>query len=155
MTTIRYMRPGGGRLQLSEEVVAIFRQFVQDRGEKDEAGGVLLGRFIRDTAHIVVDAVSIPQPGDRRFRHAFHRRRRRHQGLIDRLWVESSGTCTYLGEWHTHPEDVPDPSCVDRREWGRKLLTDTYSGSLFFVIVGTQDVRVWEGFQNGTIVALH
>lgn len=65
--------------------------------------------------------------------------------MIDRAWVESSRTCTYLGEWHTHPEPIPSASFIDQGSWCRKLLVDRYAGCLFFVIVGTSEVKVWEG----------
>jgi integrative and conjugative element protein (TIGR02256 family) len=113
--------------------------------EDHEAGGVLLGRHIVDSDDIVIDKVTTPQPGDRSSRFRFIRARRRHQKLIDAAWCESNGTVTYLGEWHTHPERVPHPSLVDRVGWVKKLLFDDFADALFFVIVGTEGVGVWEG----------
>lgn len=52
---------------------------------------------------------------------------------------------TYLGEWHTHPEEIPTPSVIDRIGWAKKLLADSFSEAIFFVILGTTTVRVWEG----------
>ena len=52
----------------------------------------------------------------------------------------------YLGEWHTHPEDVPSPSSHDRRDWLRTLDTAQFEQSfLFFIIVGRTSIGVWEG----------
>lgn len=140
-----FARPHGGRFQISDAAWETMRRFVQDEPHKPEAGGVLLGRHILDTRDIVVDRVSIPMPGDRRSRARFFRARSRHQRIIDEAWRESNGTCTYLGEWHTHPERCPTPSPEDEGNWRRKLATDWFSSYLFFVIVGTDVVRVWEG----------
>jgi integrative and conjugative element protein (TIGR02256 family) len=126
------------------------RRHAQDAPHKPESGGVLLGRHILDTHDIVVDRVTTPLPDDRQSRTRFFRARRRHQALIDQAWRESDGACTYLGEWHTHPEAVPTPSLIDQLDWRRKLLVDRFSGMLYFVIVGTAAVRVWEGRRHRT-----
>lgn len=65
--------------------------------------------------------------------------------MIDEAWRRSGGVTTYLGEWHTHPEEVPAPSVIDRIGWAKKLLADSFSEAIFFVILGTTTVRVWEG----------
>lgn len=35
------------------------------------------------------------------------------QKNIERIWEESNGQITYLGDWHTHPEWTAKPSWVD------------------------------------------
>ncbi len=114
---------------------------------------MLLGRHLRDGSAIIVDAVTTPMAGDRRGRTRFHRAQRRHQELIDQAWRDSDGTCTYLGEWHTHPEPVPTPSQIDWADW-RRLRSDRYTEPLFFVIVGTQEMCAWEGWRMGLIRSL-
>jgi len=146
MSGITLHRAINGRVQVSDQVLSVMLGFVQDSWWKPEAGGVLMGRQIRDCEDIVVDEVSTPMKGDKRSRFMFIRGARLHQDLLIRKWRESGGTCTYLGEWHTHPEPTPTPSCLDVREWKRKLSRDSYAGdSLFFIIVGTERLRVWEG----------
>jgi hypothetical protein len=68
---------------------------------------------------------------------------------VNRAWAESRGTCVYLGDWHSHPEPVPHPSYVDEADWRRIVRTAKYGQPfLFFVIVGTDEIGVWEyGFQ--------
>jgi integrative and conjugative element protein (TIGR02256 family) len=149
---LTYARNAGGRLQISRQTVEVLRRFIQDRPAKKEAGGVLLGRHILDTNDVVVDAVTVPLPGDQRGRVRFLRARQRHQEAIDQAWRDSGGTCTFLGEWHTHPEAHPWPSGTDRQDWLRKLREDEFTHWLFFVIVGTEETRVWEGARNGKAV---
>ena len=151
---LTFARVRRGRFQIGPSVLAVMRQYVQDAPEKAEAGGILLGRHILGTDDIIVDDVTSPKPGDRRSRFQFFRARWRHQAAIDRAWQESSGTCTYLGEWHTHPELCPNPSLVDRLRWQQKLLRDRFTEPIFFVIVGIAEVRVWEGCHRHHLMPL-
>lgn len=130
------------------------QQFAQYRPAMPEAGGILLGRHLLDSSAIIVDAITTPMPGDRQARTHFYRDHPQHQKVIDAAWHESKGTCTYLGEWHTHPEANPKPSSVDYRDWRRRLHQDMYTEPLFFIIVGTACTLVWEGGKLGTIVQL-
>jgi integrative and conjugative element protein (TIGR02256 family) len=138
-------RPGGGRFQIGADALETLSGFVQDAPGRREAGGVLLGRHIAGSADVVVDEVTTPMPGDRRRRFGFFRAAHRHQQAIDQAWKDSAGTSGYLGEWHTHPEPLPTPSLIDRVGWQYKLHFDHHVGLLFFVIVGTDAVAVWEG----------
>lgn len=139
----------GGKFEISIVALKRMLRFIQDTPEKTEAGGVLLGRRIIDTTDIVVDEVTVPMAGDRRRRNSFRRGRRAHQAIIDRVWRESSGTCGYLGEWHTHPEESPTPSSVDLRDWNRILKNDVFDGDyLYFIIVGYRHLKVWEAAKN-------
>ena len=143
-----------GRFQIGPSALAVIRQYIQDTPEKAEAGGILLGRHILGTDDIIVDNVTVPMPGDRRSHFQFFRAHRRHQEAIDQAWRESSGTCTYLGEWHTHPERCPVPSLVDRWNWKQKLLRDRFTEPIFFAIVGITEVRVWEGRRRHRLMPL-
>lgn len=147
---LTFVRPGGGRFQIGPAPLRLMRGYLQNSPRKTEAGGVLLGRHIADSLDIVVDDVTVPMRGDRRERFLFLRAQTPHQRVIDRAWRDSGGTCVYLGEWHTHPEPVPTPSTVDRNNWRRKLKQDRFDGFVFFVILGTREVRVWEGHEGGT-----
>ena len=140
-----FYRPESGRLKLSSLCLNIMLSYLQEDVNIPEAGGVLLGRYILDTQDIVIDEVTRPMIRDRRTRHGFFRSRENHQQVIDRAWKKSDGTCTYLGEWHTHPEAVPTPSITDKINWQKKLLFDKFSRYLFFVVVGTTHLKIWEG----------
>ena len=110
----------------------------------NEAGGMLLGRFINQTQDIVVDEATAPTGEDSPGRFFFNRAKGAAQRYIDLAWGESSSTRVYLGEWHTHPEDVPIPSDHDLRNWRRITKRAQYhQDSLIFVIVGRQKIRAW------------
>lgn len=144
--TLLFTLDRDGRLEIGRGALDSMLGYVQDTTEKLEAGGVLLGRNILDSSDVVIDCVTVPMPGDRRSRYRFFRAAQRHQTSIDRAWRRSNGTCGCLGEWHTHPEAVPLPSPHDWRTWRRKLVEDVYDAdSLYFVILGTGSLRVWQG----------
>jgi integrative and conjugative element protein (TIGR02256 family) len=110
-----------------------------------EAGGMLLGRLIAGADDAIVDRVTLPSPDDHASRFHFFRARRPANLVIRKHWEQSSATCNYLGEWHTHPEDRPTPSCVDLRNWRRILTKSTFEQDfLLFIIVGRVELRVWE-----------
>jgi integrative and conjugative element protein (TIGR02256 family) len=130
---------------MSISVMEVLNEFRQLNSKDHEAGGVLLGRYILGTDDIVIDLVTTPQIGDSRSRTRFFRASWRHQKLITKAWRESNETVTYLGEWHTHPEPVPHPSRTDRMSWMKKVTFDRFTDAIFFVIVGTSEMCVWEG----------
>lgn len=142
---MRFSRPNGGVLEFGETAlqhVLSHRQFTSDSAE---AGGVLLGRLIRDSRDIVIDRAAGPSELDRRSRFSFFRARRPAQALVDEAWRESGQAAIYLGEWHTHPEDDPTPSCIDRKDWIRIVQRAQFEQpSLFFVIAGRVLTRIWE-----------
>jgi integrative and conjugative element protein (TIGR02256 family) len=142
---MRFGLSTGGRLEFGEQATATLNAFAQHHGDASEAGGILLGRMIENSNDVVIDRVSTPGPRDRRRRHFFFRSRKRTQEIVDAAWVESNATTNYLGEWHTHPEETPSPSCIDKTNWIRIALNAKYETPLLvFVIVGTRDIRVWE-----------
>ena len=141
-----FRRPDRSFLKLDSATVQSFLRFVQDDGIKPEAGGVLMGRLLRGSKNVVVDEITEPLAGDVRTRFTFKRAAEAHQSILDTRWAESRGTCGYLGEWHTHAEPRPSPSSVDLEEWRRRLRSDKFDvDHLFFVIVGTEDLGVWQG----------
>jgi len=142
---IIYRRIKGGRIKIDYRSLTSFSMFIQNDSKKNEAGGVLLGRMIINTKDVVIDTVSSPQKTDKRKRNYF-KRNNGHQGIIDSEWKKSQGTCNYLGEWHTHPEEIPVPSLIDLKSWKKQLKNAKYEGeALFFIIVGIKEIVVYEG----------
>ena len=157
-----FQRGNGALLKIDDDALAELDTYRQAADGAVEAGGVLLGRYLRDEPHVVVDAISPPHASDCGTRFSFQRSRRPHQRAINQAWRESGGTRVYLGEWHTHPEPDPYPSLVDLEDWRRRLRVDRVdSASLFFLIVGTTHIRLWEGFRSSealaacTLAAIH
>jgi integrative and conjugative element protein (TIGR02256 family) len=144
-----YSNQMGHKFEIGNKAIELMITFIQNSPSMPESGGVLLGRFIINSNDVVVDKVTVPTQGDRQGRFRFFRSHKPHQARIDEEWITSEGTCNYLGEWHTHPEANPIPSFCDLANWKKRLIFDRFdSDSLFFVIVGTEQINVWQGFRR-------
>lgn len=91
-------------------VLAIFREYTQDSFFKREAGGQLFGYF--DSRKLIIDLATTPKKGDQRSRFSFLPNRPKEQKEIDEKFSEG---LHYLGDWHTHPQNIPAPSRSDIR----------------------------------------
>lgn len=137
----RYLFPRPAGVLLESSVVATLDRYRQDAPAKPEAGGLLLG--YRRGANLHVVTASEPRSTDSRSRFAFERRARGHQELADAQWRLTDGLIDYLGEWHTHPEDDPSPSAVDRAAW-QTIVANRAPHRMLFVIVGRTG-HFWAG----------
>lgn len=115
-------------------------RYRQDRDNKAEAGGILLGYRKGTNLHVV--QATVPQPTDRRKRFRFDRLAHRHQQIALEQWSISGGTIDYIGDWHTHPEIDPTPSNLDIKEWAK--VTNRLTKPMVFMIVGITG-RIWFG----------
>ena len=133
-----------GRILVEAELLMLMDRFWQDASAKPESGGILLG--YRRGKHVHVTMASAPQPGDGRWRYLFKRSKRAHQEIALRQWCASAQTVDYLGEWHTHPENLPNPSSLDYTEWAK--ISAIAPSPVIFAIVGWSG-QVWLGCSNG------
>lgn len=97
------------RLRFADEAVVTLDAY---RAGKVEAGGILLGRVY--PTEVVIETVTPPNPADKAGRYFFERSRTAAQRAINFAWSVSQGEQIYLGEWHSHPEQVAEPSSRDR-----------------------------------------
>lgn len=126
-------------LNFSDDVLQVFSDHVQT-GARPESGGVLLG-----TVHaggLLVTVATQPTRRDRRFRYLFVRLPFGHRTIARRLWRGSGALTRYIGEWHTHPQDVPSPSAIDLDEWRKLAKVRADARPLLAVIVGWSDLHV-------------
>jgi integrative and conjugative element protein (TIGR02256 family) len=102
----------------------------QHRWWRAEAGGQLFGSV--DEAQIVIAAATGPYRGDERGRHFYRSNPAKAQAAIDRQRERGR---RYLGEWHTHPEDNPQPSHDDVSSFRRLLQRSQLSVSSLVLLV--------------------
>lgn len=98
-------------LILSPEVLKILDKHIQRKLYDPESGGIILGKIVSN--NIQVDRLSVPTELDKCSRLNFERHRLSAQIIINYEYANSYGQVSYLGEWHTHPEDHPSPSGTD------------------------------------------
>ncbi len=140
-----YILPNEKTLFIRPEAIVKMLKYKQDKSSFSEAGGILIGRILLENEHYIIDDVSEPMPTDKRSRFRFSRKPEGHQEYFNSIWEREDGCCFYLGEWHTHPENVPIPSSVDRKDWERIVGLDFENETLFFIIVGIKEIKVWYG----------
>ena len=127
-------------MNLGDSVIDVFREHVQLHATDGEGGGILLGN-VRGQ-HIEVLQATAPTKWDKRLRYLFERLPFGHRDLAETMWLESGGTVRYIGEWHTHPEDHPTPSQLDRTEWQKLAEKRRDKRSMLVVIVGREGLHV-------------
>ena len=108
-----------------------------------EIGGIVAGAFDTKEMCLRITDLSSPFPGDVKKRYRFLRKSTGHQELMDELWKKSGQTKAYLGEWHTHDQDIPIPSFVDKQTWKRISRRDNNFDQCCFIIIGRKAFRIW------------
>jgi integrative and conjugative element protein (TIGR02256 family) len=136
---------GKRALIIPPHVQDIFRINQQPQGSL-ERGGILLGYAYND--HDEITTVSTPNKLDKKGPFFFHRNKNAAQAKINTEWLNSSGSCIYLGEWHTHSQKNPTPSITDKTMiYGVLESTIMDLDYLYLIIVGLESTY-WIGRQN-------
>lgn len=128
---------------ISTEVANILLSYRQISDSSLESAGVLIGE--RRDIHIVITDLSEPSQWDIRNRFMVDRISKHHQKAIDNAFKKSNGEWHYLGEWHTHPEDVPKPSMTDYTSWHKNLKSEL---PMILIIAGRTHFWVGKKIQD-------
>ncbi|MCC3735951.1 Mov34/MPN/PAD-1 family protein [Rouxiella badensis] len=127
-------------LYFSTAALGTFCQHIQNRDSDCEAGGLLLGSVHGN--HMIIEQATFPTEWDKRFRYLFERMPFGHDTIALSRWTASNGIIRYLGEWHTHPEDYPNPSGLDRSEWNSLSENRIDKRPMLAVIIGRKSLYV-------------
>lgn len=123
------------------KLIEALEQYKQVKPATPESGGVLIGS--QRGAHVEIIEATFPQDEDKKNRFQFIRRSPHHVRKTIQAWDNSTGRISYIGEWHTHPQSVAEPSTIDLREWTKKLP----KRPMILIIIGTDEH--WYGYWNG------
>lgn len=136
-------RPEGrGALVLRPEVVDALLSHAQRLPGAPEAGGVLIGGSVGP--NVLIERATTPFPEDVAGLLEFNRLSKGHEQAVIDAWETSGGLLSFWGDWHTHPQANPEPSPEDIAIWKRQTAHWTEVDQLFYIIVGTEAIRVWE-----------
>lgn len=127
-------------VNFAEPVIAVFESLTQTLPSDSEAGGLLLGTV--HSSNIMVIEATAPTARDKRFQCLFERMPFGHSSIARERWRVSRGTVRYVGEWHTHPQDYPRPSGLDRTEWNKLSRKRADGRPMLAVIVGRKSLYV-------------
>jgi integrative and conjugative element protein (TIGR02256 family) len=151
---LKHVLHNGKKLIFTDDVMAQLLSYRQTKKRHKEAGGLLVGRHLLENDNLVVDQITEPNRWDRRLRNFFYRSNK-HNELVHKAWSDSDKTQTLIGLWHTHYETIPNPSSVDWEDWKRTLINGDYVGDyLVFMIIGIQQIRLWQGDRGGQFLEL-
>ena len=139
---MRRFRGHGRWVNVSDEVTCVWNAHRQMGPNATESFGVLVGTTSIDQREIWIEKLTTPMPRDRRMRFSFTLCDPGHQQVVCKKFTCSDGRSIYLGTWHTHPEPVPTPSGIDKRDWAECLRANP-ERPLAFVLVGTERTRVF------------
>ena len=127
-------------VNFDDKILEMFRKHIQNLASDAEAGGLLLGE-VRGK-HLNLVEATFPTASDIRSRYSFERLPQGHAEVAQKMWTASQGTVRYLGEWHSHPQDIPIPSGLDRSEWKRLASGRKDKRPYLAVIVGRAGLHV-------------
>lgn len=127
-------------LSFADSVIEVFERHIQERPADCEAGGLLLGTI--HGSNIIVAEATVPTVWDKRLRYLFERMPYGHSSIAQSRWQISGGTMRYVGEWHTHPQDYPRPSGLDRTEWHKLSRKRADGRPMLAVIVGRKGLHI-------------
>jgi integrative and conjugative element protein (TIGR02256 family) len=141
------LRFGMRLVDVADEVVETMERYSWSPENGREAGGILIGSY--RGPHVEILHCTVPLPTDGRYWGLFDRRDPGHREDAMRRWHESGRKLTYVGEWHTHPEPIPFPSCIDKTTWKRAAKRNRV-GPTVFIIRGTEGW--WWGMMQATAI---
>lgn len=133
-----------GKIKICQNIIHILFEYIQKKGGSKEAGGILIGKENKSNENIIINHITVPMSKDERKHNRFIRKDKKHIELFENLYKSSDETLRYIGEWHTHPEAIPNFSSIDLKNW-KKISKDSKGDVKFYhIIVGYEAVRMWE-----------
>jgi integrative and conjugative element protein (TIGR02256 family) len=105
------------KLQIDDSIIDKMLKYRQLHFSDKESGGILLGRKSKMNDFKFIDCITTPFPGDRASKYMFKRRDGKHIDFYREVNKGNGFIYSYEGEWHTHPEDFPDYSSIDKKNW--------------------------------------
>lgn len=132
------------KIKINKSILAIIRSYCQVSRNMPEAGGVILGRENISNDNLIIEAISEPLRNDKQTRTRFIRQDQEHVEWFEKIYVESNNTIRYVGEWHTHPEDVPHYSSLDMLNWRKIKKYANKSVINYHIIAGRKALAIWK-----------
>lgn len=118
---------------IARSVLDRIEKFKQTTKKAPESGGILLGQVTDKKVFIL--KVSTPNKFDKSSRYTFDCNKDAAQIIIDYEFINSGQKTIYLGEWHTHPEDYPNPSGVDKRMINNQYFKNKLNEPFLILII--------------------
>ncbi len=142
-TGVTYKLNDDSVLLINDEVINALSPHIQRTPFCHEKGGIIIGQYRKK--HILLTGITPPQTLDKSSMFQFIRQSVNHLSLAINAWRDSGKLNTYIGEWHTHPEDHPTPSHIDIGSWRNNLPRNK---KIILIIQGRK--TIWVGMYFNT-----
>jgi len=137
-------------IEMDPTVFKIFHAYKQKKVCDAEKGGVLMGKLYPSSNKIIITHALICK-NQKSSRYGITLNTKYLQKKILKIWEESEGTITYLGDWHTHPENNPKPSILDFKTFVLNYFTSKFDQNLLLYIIVGNNKKNWCKSFNGLI----
>lgn len=135
----------GETIEFHDAVISHLLKHRQTRWWHREAGGLLFARFTGST--IRVEEATGPRKSDFRTPYSYWPDRKAEQGEIDERYKVG---LHYVGDWHSHPEQFPEPSGRDAQTMTSRVRRSKHQlNGILFAIIGQASLP------SGLTVVLH
>lgn len=131
-------------IKISDKMLLLIKTHIQDDYTKSESGGVLIARENISNSNLIIEHMTTPFTGDLQSRFGYTRQDKQHVMIFQNLYQENAGIYFYIGEWHTHPEQIPNYSSVDEKNWKRIAKENAEENIFYHLIAGTIAFRIWK-----------
>lgn len=129
-TAFSFSGPTGLSIDFDPKVISHFFSNSQRRLWSSEAGGQLFASFSRGRWRVL--KATGPRRSDIRSRFSFRPDRKAEKAEILALFDQG---LHYVGDWHTHPQDVPEPSGTDLTNIADTVRASTHSLPGFIMVI--------------------
>lgn len=130
---------------LTERILCHLEKYKQLHYWDKEAGGQLFARF--DKTLTTIEEITGPRLTDTRTRTSYKPDRRAEQIEISQMYKKD---LHYVGDWHTHPSPIADPSGTDISNIRSCVIKSKHElNGFIMIIVGTNS------FPEGLRVSVH
>lgn len=142
-------------IEIDTKVMELLKSYTQING-KNEAGGILLGKYQPKNEYYIITIATEPNSGDQAGKLWFNRNYKVAQKIIYEEWENTKGIVNYLGEWHTHPWKNPNPSTTDKKLIKKIILDKSNVWNIVFMIIVGLDktfyIGAFDAENNGKII---
>lgn len=133
----------GEKIKICQNVVDVMYKYIQKGFFSKESGGILIGKENKSNKNIIINDITTPMSEDKRKYNRFTRKDEGHIKIFKNLYKASDETFRYIGEWHSHPEAIPNFSNIDLNNWIKICEDSNCDQDYYHIIIGYKAVRVW------------
>lgn len=135
-------------IELDQNLVNKLLSYQQIKDNDFENGGILMGELYPKSNRIKITHILVCEHS-KNSKYALELNIKCLQKQMEKIWDESNGTITYLGDWHTHPESNPKPSYIDYKTFVKNYFVSTFEQNVLLYMILGNNKSIWFKSFNG------